>query len=51
VAHPPFSPDLKATRIYRVLDKPHNTLVSLAISTEIIISSPANAISTVSIMP
>jgi CreA protein len=41
----------KATRIYRVLDKPHNTLVYLAISTKIINGSPANAISTVPIMP
>jgi CreA protein len=41
----------KATRIYRLLDKPHNTLVYLAISTKIINGSPANAISTVPIMP
>ena len=41
----------KATRIYRVLDKPRNTLVYLAISTKIINGSPANAISTVPIMP
>ncbi len=41
----------KATRIYRVLDKPHNTLVYLAISTKIVNGSPANAISTVPIMP
>jgi CreA protein len=41
----------KATRIYRLLDKPHNTLIYLAISTKIINGSPANAISTVPIMP
>lgn len=41
----------KSTRIYRLLDKPHNTLVYLAISTKIINGSPANAISTVPIMP
>ncbi|QBR72289.1 hypothetical protein CU048_14510 [Beijerinckiaceae bacterium] len=41
----------KATRIYRVLDKKHNTLVYLAISSKIINGSPANAISTVPIMP
>ena len=41
----------KTTRIYRLLDKPHNTLVYLAISTKIINGSPANAISTVPIMP
>ncbi len=41
----------KTTRIYRLLDKPHNTLVYLAISTKIINGSPANAVSTVPIMP
>jgi CreA protein len=41
----------KATRIYRVLDKKHNTLVYLAISSKIINGSPANAISTVPITP
>ena len=41
----------KTTRIYRLLDKPHNTLIYLAISTKIINGSPANAISTVPIMP
>jgi CreA protein len=40
----------KTTRIYRMVDKPHNTLVYLAISTKIINGSPANAISTVPIM-
>jgi CreA protein len=41
----------KTTRIYRLVDKPHNTLVYLAISTKIVNGSPANAISTVPIMP
>jgi CreA protein len=41
----------KTTRIYRVVDRPRNTLVYLAISTKIINGSPANAISTVPIMP
>jgi CreA protein len=41
----------KTTRIYRLLDKSHNTLIYLAISTKIINGSPANAISTVPIMP
>ncbi len=41
----------KRTRIYRLLDRPHNTLVYLAISSKIINGSPANAISTVPIMP
>jgi CreA protein len=40
----------KTTRIYRLLDKPHNTLIYLAISTKIVNGSPANAISTVPIM-
>jgi CreA protein len=40
----------KTTRIYRMVDKPHNTLIYLAISTKIINGSPANAISTVPIM-
>jgi CreA protein len=40
----------KSTRIYRLVDKPHNTLIYLAISTKIINGSPANAISTVPIM-
>jgi CreA protein len=40
----------KTTRIYRLPDKPHNTLIYLAISTKIINGSPANAISTVPIM-
>jgi len=41
----------KATRIYRMADKKHNTLVYLAISSKIVNGSPANAISTVPIMP
>ena len=41
----------KTTRIYRLVDKARNTLVYLAISTKIIKGSPANAISTVPIMP
>jgi CreA protein len=40
----------KTTRIYRVVDQPHNTIVYLAISTKIVNGSPANAISTVPIM-
>ena len=41
----------KATRIYRVPDTKHNTLVYLAISSKLINGSPANSISTVPIMP
>jgi CreA protein len=41
----------KTTRIYRLVDKPHSTLVYLAISTKIVNGSPANSISTVPIMP
>lgn len=41
----------KATRIYRMVDKKHNTLIYLAISSKIVNGSPANAISTVPIMP
>ena len=40
----------KTTRIYRLLDKPRNTLVYVAISTKIINGSPANSVSTVPIM-
>jgi len=40
----------KTTRIYRMVDKPHNTIVYVAISTKIINGSPANAISTVPIV-
>jgi len=41
----------KTTRIYRMVDKPRNTLVYLAISTKIVNGSPSNAITTVPIMP
>jgi CreA protein len=41
----------KRTRIYRMVDKPHNTLIYLAVSSKIVNGSPANAISTVPIMP
>ncbi len=41
----------KATRIYRVVDKKHDTLVYLAVSSKLINGSPANSISTVPIMP
>jgi CreA protein len=41
----------KATRIYRVLDKKHNTLVYVAVSSKIVSGSPANSISSVPIMP
>jgi CreA protein len=41
----------KTTRIYRMVDKADNTIVYLAISTKIINGSPANAISTVPIVP
>jgi CreA protein len=41
----------KTTRIYRLIDKPHNTLIYLAISTKIVNGSPATAISTVPIIP
>ena len=41
----------KATRVYRLPDKKHNTLVYLAISSKIVNGSPANAVSTVPIMP
>jgi CreA protein len=40
----------KTTRIYRMVDKPRNTLIYVAISTKIINGSPANSISTVPIM-
>jgi CreA protein len=41
----------KATRIYRLVDRKHDSLVYLAISSKIINGSPANAISTVPINP
>jgi len=40
----------KATRIYRLLDKKHNVLVYLAVSSKIVNGSPANSVSTVPIM-
>ena len=41
----------KATRIYRMLDKKHNTLVYIAVSSKVVSGSPANSISSVPIMP
>ena len=41
----------KATRVYRLPDRKHNTLIYLAISSKIVNGSPANAISTVPIRP
>ena len=41
----------KRTRIYRMIDQKHNALVYLAVSSKVINGSPANAISTVPIMP
>jgi CreA protein len=41
----------KATRIYRLVDRKHNALVYLAVSSKLINGSPANAISTVPIVP
>jgi CreA protein len=41
----------KATRVYRLPDRKHNTLVYLAISSKIVNGSPFNALSTVPIMP
>jgi CreA protein len=41
----------KTTRIYRVVDKPRNTLIYVAISTKIINGSPANSISAVPVQP
>lgn len=41
----------KATRIYRILDKRHNTLVYIAVSSKIVSGSPANSISSVPITP
>jgi hypothetical protein len=40
----------KTTRIYRLVDKPRNTLVYLAISTKIVSGSPANATSAVPVI-
>ena len=41
----------KTTRIYRMIDQPHDTMVYLAVSSKIVNGSPENAISTVPIMP
>jgi CreA protein len=41
----------KATRIYRVVDKAHHTLVYVAVSSKLIEGSPANSISTVPVRP
>lgn len=41
----------KETRIVRMWDEPHRTLVYLAISRKIIEGAPVNAISTVPVMP
>ena len=41
----------KATRIYRMLDKNHNTLVYIGVSSKIVSGSPFNSISSVPIMP
>ena len=40
----------KATRIYRLIDKKHNTLVYLAVSSKLVDGSPANSVSAVPIM-
>jgi len=41
----------KATRIYRLIDKKHNALVYLAVSSKLVEGSPANSVSAVQIMP
>jgi CreA protein len=41
----------KATRIYRMIDTRHDTLVYVAVSSKIVNGSPAHSISTVPIMP
>ena len=41
----------KATRIYRLIDKKHYTLVYLAVSSKLVEGSPANSVSAVPIMP
>jgi CreA protein len=41
----------KATRIYRLIDNSHHTLVYVAISSKLIDGSPANSISTVPVRP
>ncbi len=41
----------KHTKVIRMFDRKHNTLVYLAISTKVVQGSPQNSISTVPIMP
>jgi CreA protein len=41
----------KNTKVIRMFDKKHNTLIYLALSTKLVEGSPQNAISTVPIMP
>ncbi|AEF98563.1 CreA family protein [Methylomonas methanica] len=41
----------KETRVMRLWDQPHNTLIYLAISRKLIEGAPANSISTVPVMP
>jgi CreA protein len=41
----------KNTKVIRMFDKKHNTLIYLAVSTKLIEGSPQNSISTVPIMP
>ncbi|HYV88921.1 MAG TPA: CreA family protein [Candidatus Polarisedimenticolia bacterium] len=41
----------KATRVYRLPDVKHNTIVYLAISSKIVNGSPANAVSSVPVVP
>jgi CreA protein len=41
----------KATRVVRLWDQAHNTLIYLAISRKLIEGAPANSISTVPVMP
>ncbi len=41
----------KKTKVVRMFDKKHNTLVYLAISTKVVEGSPQNSISTVPILP
>jgi CreA protein len=41
----------RRTRIYRLIDKEHNTLIYLAVSSKVVSGSPANSISIVPIRP
>jgi CreA protein len=41
----------KKTKVIRMFDKKHNTLVYIAVSTKVVEGSPQNSISTVPIMP